>query len=513
MKRIALYTCTFLLATACREEFLDRTPQSALTSTTFYRTEGQFRQALSGAYQAMREAISGRSSWVMSEMRSDNTHYDYNAGLRGNPENAENVADFIDNPQNPFSNDKYYQCYTGIARTNTILTRLEAAPLAPDVKAGIAGEARFLRALYYFELVQFYGEVPLYTKEIINAEESYVPRAPVEEVYQLILSDAQEAAANLPDVSFPQTGRATKGAVRTLLAKVYMVRRNYAEAERELRAVTGMGYALLPDYAAVFDPANKGHRESILEVQYLQGNQGQQSNFIYYFIPATNNTEPITGIRVSNTAFDNLSGGWNVPTQEMIDAYEEGDRRLDASVAIAEGTGQTGNFTATGVASVVGYTPKPGVTAKPFIRKYLHPHSQPFNTNNNWPVYRYADVLLLLAEALNEQGKPAEALTYLNQVRSRAGVGVVTATDQAALREAIARERRVELAFENQRYQDLVRTGKAVEVLTAHGQYLKSLYPNILPRAYNVTPERLLFPIPDRERQINAQLTQNSGYN
>jgi hypothetical protein len=259
----------------------------------------------------------------------------------------------------------------------------------------------------------------------------------------------------------------------------------------------------------LFDPAYKNSQESILEAQYQQGNQGQQSDFIYYFIPPVRDTKPITGVVANNSAFNSMSGGWNVPTPEMISTYEPGDERLDASIGIVEGTGQATGFVAESVKSIVGYATPAGKTAKPFIRKYLHAHTQPFNTNDNWPVYRYADALLLLAEALNEQGKSGEALEYLNQVRRRAGLAEATNSSQSGLRDIIAHERRVELAFENHRWLDLVRTDKAIEVLTQHGEYLKSLYPSLQPRTYNLTADQLIFPIPSREIQINSQLTQN----
>jgi hypothetical protein len=183
-------------------------------------------------------------------------------------------------------------------------------------------------------------------------------------------------------------------------------------------------------------------------------------------------------------------------------------------VAIAEGSGATGSsFIIDAIKSPVNYTAPAGKIGKPYIHKYSWPHDAVGQTNSNWPIYRYADALLLLAEALNEQGKSAEALPYLNQVRHRAfaGGGTISTTDQAQLREIIANERRVELAFENKRWLDLVRTDKAVEVMNAHGIEIKAIDPNVSPSAYNVTAERLIFPIPRREIQVGG-LEQNQGY-
>ena len=291
-----------------------------------------------------------------------------------------------------------------------------------------------------------------------------------------------------------------------LLADVYMTLKKYPEAEAELKKLAPMGYDLLSDYAAVYALSNKNSKESILEVQYQQGNTGLNSNFIYNFIPIGQN-KPITGVDYNNR----ILGGWNMPTQAMIDSYEPDDKRLNASIGIAEGTGTTGSFTIETVKDPAGYTAPVGKSGKPFIRKYLHAHTQPANTDDNFPVYRFADALLLLAEALNEQGKSGEALPFLNQVRTRAGLAASAETNQAALRAIIAHERKIELAFENKRWFDLVRTGKAVEVMTADGQYLKSIYPYLLPGSYNVTENRLIYPIPLRETLIGS-LTQNPGY-
>ncbi len=160
--------------------------------------------------------------------------------------------------------------------------------------------------------------------------------------------------------------------------------------------------------------------------------------------------------------------------------------------------------------SIIGYTPAAGKVGVPYIKKVLNPHTDVNNTNDNWPVYRYADALLLLAEAQNEQGK--SPLTALNAVRVRAGLAASTETSQALLRDIIAHERRVELAFENHRWHDLVRTGKAVEVMTAYGVKQKQLYSYLRPDSYIITPNKLLYPIPRFEIEINPQITQNPGY-
>jgi hypothetical protein len=281
-------------------------------------------------------------------------------------------------------------------------------------------------------------------------------------------------------------------------------------AETQLKSITTMGYSLLPDYASVFSLSNKNSVESIFEIQYQQGNQSQQSDFTYPFLPLAADVSMLTGI----TSANHQGGGWNTPTWELINSYEPDDERLEASIGIAEGTGNIGNMFIESVKSPVGYTKPAGKRAYAYIKKYLHPHSLQQNTDDNFPIYRYSDALLSLAEVLNEQDKSGEALDYLNPVRIRAGLAPSNETNKALLRDIIAHERRVEFAFENKRWLDLVRTDKAIEVMTQHGVYLKAFHAgeSYLPDiSYNVTPERLLFPIPLREVLI-SKLEQNPGY-
>jgi tetratricopeptide (TPR) repeat protein len=486
-------------------------PESSVTSANFYKTEAQFNQALNGAYAAVREVKGSVAAWTMGEMRSDNTHLEFNVTNRGPQYIEREYADFfMDESTSGTIASKYNSNYIGIARVNNLLEYISTAGLNDQFVESITGQAKFLRALFYFDLVRYFGGVPLYVKAVKGAGDAYLPRSSVEEVYKVITDDLQEAIQKLPETSFPQNGRATKGAGRMLLADVYLTLKNYTLAEAELKSITQMGYSLLPEYASAFNLSNKNSIESIFEVQYQQGNQGQQSNFLYHFLPLSADVSMMTGIASQNRQ----GGGWNTPTFEMIDSYEPGDKRLDASIGIAEGTGVVGNMFIEELKSPVGYVKPAGKRVYPFIKKYLNPHSLEQNTDDNFPIYRYSDALLSLAEVLNEQGKSAEALTYLNPVRTRAGLAAATETDQALLRDIIAHERRVEFAFENKRWLDLVRTGKAIEVMTKNGQYIKNFHAgeSYLPDiSYNVTPNRLLFPIPNREILI-GNLEQNPGY-
>ena len=511
MKRIVILIATIISLGACSESFLDNVPEDILTSGNFFKTESDFQQALIATYGTVRTA-GDLNSWVMGEMRSDNTHYDINRGADASIGTMARlaVADFLDDDGNGVTNSKYNGSYVGISRANTILDRIIDVQMDAERKDQIIAEAKFLRAFFYFELVRYYGGVPLYVHEVSNAEEASLQRATVDEVYAQIIMDATEAAATLPPKA-RELGRASKAAAHMLLGYVYLTQKNYPAAEEVLRAVTGYGYSLLADYRSIFDPTNKTNNELIFEVQYQDGPNGIPSDFIYRFLPMTDDASIVTGFSIKN-----ITSGLNVPTRDLLEQYEAGDTRLEASVAIAEGTGETGSsFIIESIKSPVDYVAPTGKEGKPFIRKYSWPHGIVGQTNSNWPIYRYADALLLLAEALNEQGgdKSAEVLTYLNQVRNRAfaGGGTIETTDQTALRDVIAHERRVELAFENKRWLDLVRTGQAMDVMNAHGEEIKAADPNVSPSAYNVAAWRLVFPIPRREIQI-GRLEQSPGY-
>jgi hypothetical protein len=511
---IYLTLATAVLA-SCKKEFLTLYPETSLNEGNFYKSTADFQQALVGAYAPLRDIAN--NAYFMDEIRSDNAHYDYNSKDRGNAA-TENLVDFLDASSNVITQNRYQANYNGISRVNVVLDRLASItfPMADADKNQIIGEAKALRAHYYFDLVRTYGGVPIQLHEVLAPSEAYAVRATAEAVYTQIITDFTDAINLLTAPSFTagQTGRVTKGTAATELGHAYLQRKEYAKAIPLLQSVTQMGYVLMPNFRDVFNPANKnGNKELIFDVQFQSGTTGQQSNFIYRFIPITGNTTNILGVNFNNTI-----GGWNVPTDDLIGVFEPGDSRFDASIGIIEGTvDASGNFVATRVVSAVNYTQPAGVVAKRFAKKYYYPPYPNLtqNTDQNWPLYRYSDVLLMLAECLNETSKSGEALPYLNQVRTRAfgaGNGQITTTDQTQLRTIIALERRRELAFENKRWQDLIRTGQAVAVMNAYGVKTKQQFPYLLPQTYNVTPEKLLYPIPLREIQLNSQLVQNPGY-
>ena len=461
--KITIIALLVIATTGCKK-FLDVTPETALSSATFFTKEADFQQAVNGAYVPLRTIFNDRS-WVLGEMHSDNTYYPRNI-LFGAVDATENVADFA----MPMSNgvttnghvlNQYRQDYQIIARTNQILATIDDIEFDATVKNNLKGQALFLRAFAYFELVRYFGKAPLHLTPVTNRQEAASPLATADELYAQVESDAKEAAQLLPPKSVQEPGRVTSGTAKTLLADLYLWQKKWSDAETVARDVVTSGeYSLITSgYEDVFSTStgNKNNQESVFEIQFMEGSAGYNGGFIYNFLPrpmTSAELAPITG--TSNP--QSLSGeGNNIPTPDIIAAYEPGDERKDASIAYV-------------TLSQSLRTNK----VYPYIKKFAKPHALHGNTGTNWPVYRYAEVLLFLAEALNEQNKPLDAAPYLNEVRDRAGLGSTTATSQTDMRNAIYQERRVELAFENKRWFDLVRTDRIQSVIVPYGNRVKA---------------------------------------
>jgi starch-binding outer membrane protein, SusD/RagB family len=511
---------SLLIAASCSKKFVTLYPEGQVNEGNFFQSTSDYQEAIVGAYSPLRTAAN--SAFYMEEMRADNTFFDYNAKDRGGAQ-SEQLAEFLDGSSNSTIDVIWSADYQGIQSADVILDKIKTPPadMTDSIKNSIIGQAEALRAHYYFELVRLYGSVPLYLHEVTNAQNALVNRSPVDSVYDQIIADLSDAITKLsPPASFPQSGVVTKGMAATELGLVYLTLQQYAQATPLFQSVTQMGYALLPNYADVFKTANKNSSESVFEIQYKSGTDGQSSQFIYDFIPVTPSTGAILGAAAN---YNNTAGSWNIPTQNLINVYEPGDTRLDASIGVIKGhLDATTDFIPDSVVSILdnldtagkgmGFTTS--LTYRFIKKQYNPPYNTPleYNTDDDWPVYRFSDVLLLLAESLNEQGQSALALPYLNQVRQRAGLPPTMTTDQSMLRDTIAHERRVELAFENHRWFDLVRTGQAITVMTAYGILQKQVLGFLLPNSYSVTQNKLIYAIPFRETQVNPGLTQNPGY-
>jgi tetratricopeptide (TPR) repeat protein len=477
--KLFLLSFLTLLGSAC-SDFLSVVPETERTVANFYKTGADYNTAVLGTYATFKHAglygTGGGSLIWLGEISTDNTEYGYTR----TPVSAIGfeIDDLNFSLSNTYFRDAWLGHYQGIGRANGILDRIGATNFDAALKTQYEGEARFLRALFYFNLVRLFGDVQLVTSEINDPyATATLTRAPAAEVYALIISDLVSAEEKLPAViTAANAGRASKWAAKSLLGKVYLTQKQYDKAAAKLKEVIDANvYSLMPKYADVFAASTSfaANREVILAVQNKGGQIGQGGGFFSLWTPfgALSPDFGVTG---------GPGDGVNKPTTDLIAAYQAGDLRKAASVATSYTNTQ--NL----------------VINEAYPVKFKQTGIIRGESDVDYPILRYADVLLMYAEALNEQNQTTAALPLVNQIRKRAGLPDLTVSAPADLRLALEQERRVELAFESQRWFDLVRTGRFVPVMTAKG--------------YPAKPFQTLYPIPQREIELNKMITQNTGY-
>lgn len=499
MKKITTLSILFLCLTqvSCKDDYLVTTDPTRIGTDLFYQNQTQFEQAVNGVYGQLQGLTN--AAYLFQEFNTDNTTLDFNPLDRGGAAGWEALEFSTVNPGNGEISNLWNLHYSTMYNINYALEKLGPSTVDAAAKKEIEGQLKFLRGFHYFNLTRYFGDVVLVTSTLKNPDEAFnLVRSPQAAIYTQIEADLKEAATLLPAKHVAaKVGRATQGSALALLGKVYLTKKQYPEAVTTLKQMLTLGYSLPAKYADVFDPAKKNGPESVFEVQYQGGNDlGENSNFMYVFAPRLSQGA-VTGF--ANTA----PAGRNIPTNDLIAAFETGDLRKDVSLQTS-------------------YTLNGTVVPIPFINKFRHPHTITGRTDNNWPVLRYADVLLMLAEAINEASGPtAEAVGYLNQVRTRAGLKEVSGLAKDAFRTAVLQERRVELAFENHRWFDLQRTKTPAELaafLNAYGAKEKAkptvarggIAFNALDYVYSDFEYYL--PIPAPQILINSKLTQNTGY-
>lgn len=488
------------------QKFLDRKP---LEGTIDDLPGGGLEGQVVGLYGALRNSASepyvgdGFQSipWLaMQSFRSDDQEIVADAGAAG----WHQTYDFFSYTKDDWGAGVYWdKHYVFIGLCNSAL-QLADSSNASDLAAQInRAEARWFRAFAYFDLVRNFGEVPKIDFKINDPSDAQVEKAPVQEIYDLIIQDLQFATENLPDewTEDKFAGRLTKGTARTLLAKVLLYQKRWAESLAQSEMVINSGqYSLFPDYAQLWKTENELSSESIFEIQAFQS-EGSAINLWSWFGTSQ-------GVRGSDADGWNLGWGWNTPTEDLVSAYETNDPRKNATILFS---GQSDDPENGGYGRTL--PPISQMTAKYWNKKtYVDPREQEAVGDLhgaafvNYRALRYADVLLMAAEAANELGgteNEAKAVDYLEQIRARARKGdnailpKINFTNQDAMREAIQHERRIEFAMEQERFYDLVRWGLAETVLGPLGYQPKHKY----------------FPIP--QPAINAsggKLTQNPDY-
>lgn len=444
------------------DEFLDRKPLG--TAIEGDLTAGGYEEKAFGLYGKIRtqEGVTNWDRYWFQSIRSDDAQKGStttDAATRGN------VMDKFQYSPTEFA--AYWDGhYSLIFACNDLVVNIEESGLTDQGTMINKAEAMAIRGFAFFDLRRDYGEVPIILNKIVVPSDGVKAKSTVAEVDAQIISDLEFAAANLPDSWPAYPGRATKGFANALLAKLYLYQGNWAKSlEKSELVIDSKQYTLENSYVTLFSEAGDNSKESIFEVQFLR-----EAGVNY-----SNNYWESQGVRGSSTW--DLGWGFNVPTQNLVDAYETGDPRKDATILFS---GQNDGFGLT--------VPASPPLAQPYWNKkaYTTPSiRQSYGENkNHWKnikILRYADVLLMAAEAANESGNTTKASDYLEMVRARArGANAVlpkvTDLSQSGLRTAIKHERRIELAMEGERFYDLVRWGDALSVLGGLGYQDKNQY-------------------------------------
>lgn len=507
MKKYLTIVAAILLIIPGCEKYLDQQPQGTYSTSAFFQTEEHAKLAISACYEKISFSNSSNRLWVFADVASDDA---VKGGFPGDQADIGLIDDFQISADNGNIETTWAIYYEGVARCNLVLKHVPDIEMDEALKKRIIGEAYFLRGYFYFQLCNIFGNIPLIL-EPKNPDEMQVANSTRVEVYLQVETDFIEAVENFESALdldpgiYPgsEKGRATRGAAKALLAKTYLFEEKWSEALAATIEVESYGFSLLPVYQHNFNVLYENNSESIFEIQHLA------------------NKSPVMGSRLNQWLAPRAESGYgfNEPTQSFFNEFEVTtpeniyDPRLDYTL------GRDGEIWFDDILynpswSSTGYNQK----------KYLQPISQiPRNRRGdadlNLTVIRFAEILLIQAEALCELDRGDEALIPLNRVRKRAresylfdenleGFGTipdgllpdVTTTDQQQLRDAIRHERRVELGFECQRYFDVIRYGEL------YANNALSNKANFIYTTHNA------FPIPQSELETNFNMVQNDGY-
>lgn len=507
MKKRYLIPLAIFALTSCSKDFLNQEDPNAVTIENYFKTENDVLLAVNGLYQALRSgSTTGEGSTLYNEERSDNAGRDDNQSNAGEPFQ---FNDFSLLPSNTYLKTHWSTMYDAISRCNVLLSNIDKVTFGEEaLKERYKTEAKFVRALLYFDMVRKFGDIPLAVVEITTQEqgEELAYREKEAVVYDQIVKDLSEALnSDLPDTQHEYAvGRASKAAVHAILGKVYLTMGStlagadqqtyFGKAEEHLSASYGMrAFGKLTEipYEDVFDVEQKNTcKELVFQVQYLQGDQTYSSSIARNY--------QAKGEFV-NSQFKSTGSG-QVAKLDLVKDYEADDIRKTFSVKFANDP-QVNDW---------------------YITKFRD-LSDAAGTNgwggNDWILIRYADVMLLLAEAKMNLGKEGESIALLNEVRERAGLPSYQESiaqseyksKYPTLKDAILHERRVELAFENQRWFDLIRNYNAESLVAYFKKKSQGDYGNA--KISNITTKDRYYPIPFDEVKLNPEkMYQNDGY-
>lgn len=496
---IKTYTLLLLLTTVTLlsgcSKFLDETDPSNYTEGDYFTKPEHARSAVNSIYAPLRTPMTsgfGGGTWMMREFATGLADTDL-----GQAVNSKFILELINTSDNGYGSSYWTAYYLGIANANLAIAKIPGIKMEETERRRLLGEARFWRAWYYFELVRMFGNIPLILEPVtLNSPLLRPPQAPVENVYNAIVADLKEAeAAGLSKVD--ASGRATIGAVKSLMASVYLTMAGYPlqkgttyydlAAKKAAEVLDAGTYKLFGNYNDLHNPAKKNIEENILMIQFTT--QIIPSEWQVSIIPYNKNI----------SAYDSETGGIYANI-DFAKSFEPGDLRAKEKQFFY--TKYTSESDRSKVVELGDY----------YIYKHFDSTAQNTTANSdlNWPLMRYADVLLMYAEASNEvSGPTARAYEAVNAIRRRAELPALSGLTKEQLREAIWRERWYELCYEGITWYDMVRLRKAFNVTTKK-------FDNYVGHKFSYGPvlkeRELLFPIPTEEVRNNPNLKQNKGY-
>ncbi|WP_343668758.1 RagB/SusD family nutrient uptake outer membrane protein [Chitinophaga sp.] len=475
---------SLLFAAACNK--LEEDPNSIVTVSQFYKTQSDAVSAVAAVYSSLNSdaagdfVIYGRNLNLLTGNGSDDQIY--------SPSNTNTDVRALGTATYVSANDRikknWQQHYFGISRANVAIDNIPNIDFDTTIRARLVREAKFIRGLLYFNIVRLWGDAPLVlhdpTSIDVNAQK--IKRSPKDSIYAQIISDLNEATLLPKTYTGADIGRVTSGAAHAILAKVYLTRREWAKAEVELTTVIngGYGYALFDNFLDVFQQATKNGKEHIFSVQFGTN------------LGAKNSTNSLSGSNF-NSFNPAVYPGDQPSDSNLYKLFASFDSRRDVTFFTQMYNAATGKYVQFGAARF----------AK-FIDYSISPLTNQSISGINYPVIRYADVLLMQAEVLNELNGPgADAYAAINQVRARAKISNLTAgLSQADFRDSVFLERRKEFIQEGNRWFDLSRRG---------GTYLYDAL-KLYPAKTGAAVKDTLYPIPQSEIDINNELTQNPGW-
>lgn len=500
MKKILILLSIITFGLVSCEDELNQVPISEKSSGSFFLNESDFAQAVNGIYRSLSNYP--ERQFYLSDIRSDNIYGVSSQGVRDwDPIN--NFA--VSLATNFYMSSSWNTNFNGIMKANTVLDKLSPDVIPDAAKLSqFEGETKYLRALFYFDLVKLFGKVPVIDHLVTPTEALDIPRSPVSDVYDLIISDLQTAIAKLPpSYGSADIGRATSYAAKGLLARVYLTRsgpalhpdgpcldtNEYSQALSLLNDIIGGPFSMITDdYASIFTVANENNSEIVFDIQYISGGLGLGASY-----PGELQSQQYW----REAGFPFAIGLENKDVSEnLITSYGTTDERFAANITL----GYTDPATST-------FVYDPGVS------KFCSTDPADWGTSRtdfpiNFPVLRITDVLMMKAECILQgaSGSQADVDNIVNDVRDRAGLGPIAGVTLDQLLE----ERRKEFLGEGLRWNDLVRTGKVIDVMNA---WIPTENPQNQIKA-SITANDIIYPVPQDQMDVkNGLYQQNPGYN